>query len=90
MSDTISEIIIKNIKQKEGKRFSLPKVQLSEIEIEVLKGLAQGRSIKEITVGLKLFNKNYSFFSVAKIILEKLEAFTLPHAIYKAIKMDII
>ena len=40
MSDTISEIIIKNIKQKEGKRFSLPKVQLSEIEIEVLKGLA--------------------------------------------------
>ncbi len=89
MPDIISETVIKNIRQTEGKRYSLPNVKLSDIEIEVLKGLAQGRSIKEITFGLKLFNKHYTFYSVSKIILEKLEAFTLPHAIYKALQMKL-
>ena len=57
---------------------------------DVLQGLSQGRSIKEITASLKLYNKYYTFYSVSKVILNKLEAFTLPHAISKAIKMKLI
>lgn len=90
MKDIISESIIKNIRQEEGKRHSFPNVELSEIELDVLNGIAQGRSVKEITASLKLRNKYYTFYSVSNIILNKLEAFTLPHAVSKAIRMGLI
>ena len=90
MIDIVSEAIIKEIRQEEGKRYSLPNVEMSEMELDVLQGLSQGRSIKEITASLKLYNKYYTFYSVSKVILNKLEAFTLPHAISKAIKMKLI
>lgn len=90
MADIISETIINKIRHEEGKRHSFPNVKLSEMEIDVLDGLANGRSVEEITTGLKLYNRYYTFYSVSKVILNKLEAFTLPHAISKAIKMGLI
>lgn len=90
MLDIVSESIINEIRHEEGKRNSLPNVKLSEMELDVLSGLSEGRSVKEITAGLKLYNKYYTFYSVTNIILNKLEAFTLPHVISKAIKMGLI
>jgi len=67
---------------------------LSNLEFETLIAIANGKTKEEIEIGIKNHNMKYyytdSYTALTKRILKKLEARTLAHAIYKAMKNNII
>lgn len=77
----------KELDEIERKRHSLPKVELTELEHDVLIAMAQGCKMKEINSSIKKIDKNLSFYIIAKGLLEKFEAFTLAHMACKAVKL---
>lgn len=91
----ISEIYIENsikkIKEIERKRNSLPNVNLTDIEFEILIGISQGRKKDELEKALSLYSKRtVSYNSVVHSLFKKFEAVTLAQVIYKAMKTGII
>lgn len=79
------------ISEMERKRMSLPDVKLTNVEREVLVGIVNGRSKEELDKLLNLSAKtNGSYRSIIARLLIKFEAFSVPHIVYKAMKMDII
>ena len=88
MLDKTTKDVIKNMKKEENSRFNLPKVKLSEFEKDILIAIAEGRSTKEINSAIKFYDKNISFHNIICRILNKLEAFTIPHAVTKAILLN--
>ena len=81
---------MRNITEKERKRYSLPEVELTEIEYDTMVALAQGRAVNEIEEAIKRLDSNLSYLMITKHIMYKLEAFNMVHATYKAIKLGII
>lgn len=52
---------IRNITEKERKRYSLPEIKLTEIEYDTLIAIAQGRAVNEIEPAIKIMDKNLSY-----------------------------
>lgn len=91
LAKPINEEVQENISEEERMRWSLPKIKLSEIELEFIKGIATGRSRKELDVAIKLStNERFTFNSMKNNLLIKFEAFTLPHIVFKAIIMGFL
>lgn len=90
MVDFEIDDLIDSIYNANGNQNSLPNVILDNLEIGFLKELADGKSLGEINSIIKNFSETETFNTVSMRLLEKLEAFTLPHAILKVIKMKLI
>lgn len=90
MIDYEIEDLIDSVYNPRGNTDSLPNVTLENIEVEFLKGLAKGKNLKEINNIIASHSKAETFHSISMKILEKLEAFTIPHAVLKVLKMNII
>ncbi len=94
LTKTITEETIKKAKTEideiERKRYSLPKVELKEIEVDTLIALAQGRKIKDIDLAIQRIDKCLTYYSIVHILMRKFEAFTMSHVMYKAIVMGIV
>ena len=90
MVDYDIDDLIDSIYNHTGNKGSLPNVILDNLEVKFLKGLADGKSLEEINSIIKNFSETETFNTVSMRLLEKLEAFTLPHAILKVIKMKLI
>lgn len=92
--ETITEIYledsIKRISEIETRRHSLLKPQLTEVELGVLIGLAQGRQHTEINRAIKLISRKDTYNSVTQRLLHKFEASSFPHLIYKAISSGVL
>lgn len=88
------ESIMRDIDEKERKRRSLPKPELSEIEYGMLISISEGRSKDEIDGTIKFYasTHNYrdSYNSLTRRLINKFEANTLAQVIYKAMKVGII
>ena len=82
--------LIDSIYNPNGNQNSLPDVILENLEIELLKALANGKNLQEINSIIKIYSKTETFNSISMRLLEKLEAFTLAHAVLKVIKMGIL
>lgn len=82
--------LIDSIYNPNGNQNSLPDVILENLEIELLKALANGKNLKEINNIIKIYSRTETFNSISMELLEKLEAFTLAHAVLKVIKMGIL
>ena len=78
MSNTIKKI------KEERKRYSLPIVNLTFIESEVLKGIVQGRKVNELNSAIKMISINDSYYGVIKRLMKKFEANSLAQVVYKA------
>ena len=78
------------VNRQEDKRWNMLMPELTELEYNVLLGLVEGRSIHEIRVGIKLSNPKDSYNTVVKRLQRKLNAFTLAHAVYKAVKLGLV
>ncbi len=79
---------IETVSEEEIKRLSLPEVQLNELEQEFLKGLATGRTDDEMAQAVKLYtNDRLTYNAVKNLLLNKFEANSMPHLIFKACKM---
>ena len=89
MIDFELENIIEKIYNPKGNTCSLPNVLLNCAELELLKCLANGKNLSHINKSIKIYSKNDNIFTVSKTLLESLEAFTLPHAAFKAIKLNL-
>lgn len=93
LSETIAKSFIDEANQKineiERKRYSLPDINLTDTEIEVLKAIVQGRNRNEMDAALHANNLS-SYNSYVYKLMDKFEAFTLAHVVYKAMKMGII
>lgn len=88
--EELNERIAERVSRPEADRRSLPKVDLTEVEIEFLKGLVEGRSKYEIAAGLNFLGEKKSYNQILGTLLQKFHALNLPNAIYKAVKMGII
>ena len=89
MIDCEVENAIEKIYNPNGNTYSLPNVLLNDTELELLKCLANGKNLNHINKSIKIYSKKDNIFTVSKTLLENLEAFTLPHAAFKAIKMKL-
>lgn len=78
------------VSKPEIQRRSLPEVVLSDIELEFLKALVEGRNKFEIVTALKLLGESKSYNQILGKLIKKFDAINLPNAIYKAIKIGII
>ncbi len=87
---TCMEKVSKNITEIERKRYSLPDPNLTDLEFEILQGIAEGRSFDEMQNAIKLHSTNDSYNAVVKRLLRKFEAFTLAHVVFKAIKIGLL
>jgi len=86
----IKEIIDK-INDEETSRRSLSiNNSLNNMEINVIKGLIEGRKITEIDSAIKLNNRKLSYQKVLQKILQKMNSNNLVQAVYKAVKLSII
>lgn len=90
MSKDYIDNAMKKIQDNENKRHSLPNVQLTEVELEILKGIAQGRNSNELNKAIQHNKINTCYNSVIHVLLKKFEAYTIAHVIYKAMKMKIL
>ncbi len=79
-----------NVNLPEIKRRYLPKVQLTDIELEFLKALVDGRNQREINAALNFLGEKRSYYQIMATILNKFKALNLSNAIYKACKLGII
>jgi len=86
----IIEKIIATVSMVECKRRNMPDPQLTELELGVLKGISEGRNLDEIQSAIKLNNPNDSYHRVVHRLMKKLDSFTLAHAVYKAVKLDLV
>ena len=84
------ENALTEIEEIERKRKSCPKVELTNIELEALIGISQGRNRTEVEAAIKSINNADSYASLVTRLFRKFEAFTLAHVVYKAVKMGII
>ena len=75
---------------EEIERKSCPKVKLTNIELEALIGISQGRNRTEVEAAIKSINNTDSYASLVTRLFRKFEAFSLAHVVYKAVKMGII
>ena len=82
-------VITVNMLEYQRRNMDMP-VKLTELELGVLQGLVEGRSFKEIQVAIKLHDPKYSYNSVMHRLKKKLDAFTLTHAVYKAVKLGLV
>ena len=87
IEETYIKKAVKRISEIERKRYSLPDVELTELELDTLVAIAEGRNRSEID---KDINKFSSFQGVSQRIIRKFEAFTLVHAACKAVKLGIL
>ncbi len=76
--------------ETERKRKSCPNIKLTDMEFEVLVGIANGRSSEEISRAISLYKENECYSSIVRCLFRKFEAFTLAHVIYKAMKAGIL
>ena len=86
---------LNEISEIERKRRSCPDVKLTDVEFEVLVGIAQGRNKAEINKAIELVGEKIpyckdSYNAVMVRLFKKFEAFTLAHVVYKAMKMGIL
>lgn len=97
-TETLYEMLAKNyiekaindLKEIERKRKSCPNIELTDMEFEVLVGIANGRSSEEVEKAIHLYTKNECYNSVVRCLFRKFEAFTLAHVVYKAMKKGIL
>ncbi|MCM1338646.1 MAG: hypothetical protein NC191_03135 [Muribaculaceae bacterium] len=81
---------MKKINELERKRYSLPKIELTDLEFDTLVAIAQGRCINEIEPAIKNIDKNLSYNKITGVLMRKFEAFNMAHTVCKAILMKII
>lgn len=89
IEETYIKKAVKRISEIERKRYSLPDVELTELELDTLVAIAEGRNRSEIDKAIRKINKFSSFQGVSQRIIRKFEAFTLVHAACKAVKLGI-
>lgn len=91
MKKEIIEKAIIKVNKKELKRRNMPMpVELTEIEHDFLLGLIEGRNHKELQAGIKLNNQRDSYNAVLYRLRKKLDALTLSHVVYKAVKLGLV
>ena len=91
LAEPLIEEVKKAISEEERKRKSLPKIQLNTLEIEFLIGVANGRSTKELNTAIQLCTHGeQTYNTIYNKLLRKLEADTLAHTLYKAMKLGYI
>lgn len=91
LAEPVIDATKEQISEKERKRYSLPKIKLSEIELEFIKGLAEGRTKKELDVAVQLYTKGkFTYNSMKNHLLDKFEAFTPTHIVFKALEMGFL
>lgn len=85
---------ITKINALEAKRYSLPEVELTEMEINILQAIAEGRNKTEIDEALSYYQINpyvkISYCRTITILQNKFDALNLSNTIYKATKMGIV
>ncbi len=91
LAEPVIEETKEQISEKERKRYSLPKIKLSEIELEFIRGLAEGRDKRELDTAIRLYTKEkFTYNSMKNHLLDKFEAFTPTHIVFKALEMGFL
>lgn len=86
----IIEKVVITVNMQEQKRWNMPVPDLTELELGVLQGIIEGRNSDEIKIAIKQNDPKDSYHSVVHRLRRKLDAFTLAHAVYKAVKLGLV
>lgn len=86
----IKEISTRIDKEEYFRRSLFSKNQLSEFEINVLKGICEGRRTSEIENAIKWNNQKTTYQKVIHKILAKTNSNNIGQAVFKAVKLSLI
>lgn len=86
----IKELSTRIDKEEYSRRNLFSKDKLSEFEINMLKGISEGRRISEIENAIKWNNQNTTYQKVIHKILAKTNSNNIGQAVYKAVKLSLI
>jgi len=85
---------VKELDKEYKKRFTYPTPELSELELLILSAVAHGWTKYDLEPAIKTYaaehNHKDSYNSISARLMNKFQAYTLAHAVYKAIKAGIL